>query len=76
MEKKIPKEVQIIAEREACNAIDFCGIDDGWEVYGIGEVGEDGSIIPTGLPVLVLWKDGEIKIVSGEDSLRLLSRLE
>ncbi|MBR3455752.1 MAG: hypothetical protein IKH26_10545 [Bacteroidaceae bacterium] len=76
MEKNIPEQVRIIAESEACNRIHFCGVDKGSEVYSISEVNDEGQPIPTGLPVLVLWDGKETTIISGEDSLKLLSRLD
>ena len=73
---EIPAGVHAIADKEGCNHIERVGAVDGFEVFSLSEVDEESGIpIPTGFPLLVLWNGEAIKIVSGEKSLRLLSRL-
>ena len=72
--KSIPKQVKEIADREACNSITYVGKHNGKEVYGIGEVDENGMAIPTGLPVLVLWDGETTEVVADYEALSLLSK--
>lgn len=76
MKKSIPNEVKRIADREACNSINYLGNLDGVEVYSLGEVDENGDPIPNGLPFLALWDGERVETVCGEESLDLLSRLD
>ena len=72
----IPIEVKRLAEHECCNRIRFIGVHNGKNVYSIGQVGEDGIPIPSGLPHLVIWDGAKTELVTGEEGLSLLSRLQ
>ena len=74
--RPIPPMVKTIADEEACNNIEYVGAYDGKDVYALGEVGDDGLPIPTGLPMLVLWDGKHTDVVSGEESLVLLGQLD
>lgn len=74
---EIPAGVHAVADMKGCNHIERVGAVDGYEVFSLSEVDEESGIpIPTGFPLLVLWNGDATKIVSGEKSLRLLSRLD
>lgn len=64
----------MIAEREVCNSIEYAGAYGGKDVYALGEVGDDGLPVPTGLPLLVLWDGRHTDIVSGMEGLKLLEK--
>lgn len=72
---EIPKIVWQIANDNGYNSVEFVGETDGAEVYGMGIVGEDNIPEPIGLPELVLLRNGDIEIVGGEESMRLLKKL-
>lgn len=72
----VPQQVKQIANDNGCNNVVYAGTIDGYDVYSMGIVGEDGLPEPTGLPELILHNDSEYKIVTREDALALLSRLE
>lgn len=74
---KIPKIVLSEAEKHGLCEMEYIGEIDGTQVYGeVGEVDEDGFPIPTGLPCLILLKDGKTELVGGTEALRLLGRLD
>jgi hypothetical protein len=73
MKKNIPNEVKALAEDLFCEEPEYIGSIDGSEVYC--EHQSDNDPAPTGLPTLILWNGNKAKVVSGTDSLHLLSRL-
>ena len=73
--KDIPRKVKLFSNKNGYNSIKFLGSIDNAFVYGLGVIDKDGTPIPTGLPNLILLQENEIKIVSGEESLKLLSLL-
>lgn len=74
MDKNIPKEVLDEAAKHRLGEIEYVGTTDKIRVYGeVPETDENGFAVPTGLPVLILWDGKTAKIVSGEDSLPILS---
>ena len=72
--KEIPIQVRQAASRLG-NSISFNGTLDGKEVYSVGTVDKNGSAVPTGLPVYILWDGKSVSKVSGYDALDLLGRL-
>ena len=77
MSHKIPKAVYDRAARIGSDPV-FLGTDNGADVYqtaGQVERGEDGTTPPTGLPSLIVYKNGKVTEVDGLDALDLLSRL-
>ena len=76
MEKRIPKEVKAIADQECCNQIEYIGQLDGKDVFGICQVDDTGLPLPTGLPNIVLWDGKKGEVVTGKQSMSLLSRLD
>lgn len=72
--KEIPIQVRQAARRLG-NSIGFNGTLDGKEVYSVGTVDKNGSAVPTGLPVYILWDGKSVSKVSGYDALDLLGRL-
>ena len=56
--------------------MNFVGELDGSQVFGCSNLGEDGLVIPQGLPMLILLKDGKTKIVSGEEGFELAGRFQ
>lgn len=73
MNKTIPNEVKALAEEVFCEEPEYLGSIDGSEVYR--EHQGENNPDPTGLPTLILWNGNTAKVVSGTDSLQLLSRL-
>lgn len=73
MSKTIPNQVSKIAVREGCNHIEFVGAYKGREVYSVSSVDEDSFPVPTGLPMLVLWNGERTEVISGSESLNILS---
>lgn len=74
MKDNIPKEVLDKATKHRLGEIEYVGTTDNMRVYGeVPEIDENGFAVPTGLPVLILWDGKKAKIVSGEDSLLILS---
>ena len=76
MEKKTtPQEVIAAAKKIFCGEAEFVGVVDGSEVYAEHKE-ESETPEPTGLPIFILWNGYKTKVVSGLDSLDLLSRLK
>lgn len=76
MTHEIPKVV-IDKAHEICNGKPiFRGIYQGWEIYLIPPcLDKDGRPLPTGLPMAMLYKDGDTKFVSGIELFDLLDKL-
>lgn len=74
---KIPKIVTETAEKHGLNGVSFVGEYKGARVFiEKGVTDEDGFPVPTGLPVLILLKDGKTEVISGLKALELLDRFE
>lgn len=74
--KNIPETVIRAARAEGFNSVEYVGEHQGAKVFGASSVDKDGLPEPTGLPTLILLKDGKTEIMCGEDSLKLLARLD
>ncbi len=72
--KEIPRQVRRAAMKLG-NSISFNGTLDGKEVYSVGTVDKNGSAVPTGLPVYLLWDGESVSKVTGYNALDLLARL-
>lgn len=72
--KDIPKEVMEIADACFCGVI-YVGVFDGKDVYG-EKPSDEYPPEPTGLPSLILWDGEKTEIVSGIESLDILSHIE
>lgn len=73
----IPKIVLDAAHKHGLGEMEYIGNVDGAQVYGErGQVDEDGFPIPTGLPCLILLKDGKTDFVGGVEALQLLGRFD
>ena len=72
---KIPDIIKVEAKKHGCNSINYCGVIDGAQVYGIGAVDKCGNSLPTGLPRFLILKNAKVEFVSGEAGLDLCSRL-
>lgn len=70
-----PKIVWDAATNDGCNSVQYLGMHNDFQVFGMSTIGEDGLPEPTGLPNLILLKDGKTKIVRGEESMHLLKKL-
>lgn len=75
MNDSIPTIIKELAEDMGYNSVKYLGELDGSSVFGGGFIGKDGLPVPTGLPELILLKDGQTKVVSGEEGLQLSLRL-
>ena len=75
MSKTIPNEVTALAGKLFCGEAELVGVVDGSEVYA-EQREESEKPDPTGLPTYILWNGRKTKVVSGLDSLDLLSRLQ
>ncbi len=71
----IPEIIKVEAQKHGCNSIEFCGVLDGSEVFGVGVVDKDGNALPTGLPKFLLLKGTKVEFIFGEAALDLCSRL-
>ncbi len=75
--EKIPKIVLDAAQKFGLREMEYIGEADGAQVYGeVAEVDSDGVTVPTGLPCLIVLKDGEAEFVGGIDALKLLGRFD
>lgn len=72
---KIPKIIQETAKQHGFNNVNFVGEIDGSQVFGCSNVGNNGLVIPQGLPTLITLKNGETKFINGDEGLELASRL-
>ena len=75
MSEKIPNAIKNIAKEAACNSIQFEGEYKGRKVYSLGNVDDNGLLIPEGLPLLVLWDGVKSEIVSGINSFKILENI-
>ncbi len=69
--KTIPAEVIMAAENDGCNSVSYCGTYQGEDVYSIGSVDSEGQPVPTGLPVYILYKEGDLRFVRAMEALYL-----
>ena len=72
--KNIPDIVKKVASDNGYNSVEFIGEIEGAQVYGMGIIGKNNIPEPIGLPELVLLRNGETQIASGEEALKLLAR--
>ncbi len=70
----IPQKVRALANEWGCNQIVLLGTYEEGEAYSIGLVDDEGFVVPTGLPTIIVLKDGKTKVVCGEEGLELLGR--
>ena len=75
MSKTIPNEVTALAGKLFCGEAELVGVVDRSEIYAEHRE-ESEKPDPTGLPTYILWNGHKTKVVSGLDSLDLLSRLQ
>ncbi len=74
---KIPQIIKEEAAKQGLGKMRYIGELDGKQVYReVSEVDKDGFCVPTGLPCLILFKDGKTEFVGGIEALHLLNRLE
>lgn len=74
--KQVPNFLKKIAANNGYNSIEFIGILEDKEVYGMGVVDKDGFPVPTGLPNLLLWDGKEQTIIHGYESFDILDHFE
>lgn len=72
----IPKIVQEAAKKHRLAPVKFLGAVDNSQVFGEDKKpNKDGSITPTGFPVLLVLTGNEVKVVGEFEALDLLDRL-
>lgn len=72
MKEAIPDQVKEAAEGMGAE-ITFIHVKQGYSVYSVGTPrDENGDSPPTGLPMVVLFKDGKATQVVGHDSFKWL----
>lgn len=64
----IPEQVKKIANKNGCNTIIYRGKYKDKDVYSISYKHPDGTVIPTGLPTILLYNEEGYKIVCGLES--------
>lgn len=64
---KTPKQVEAIANKYNRQA-EYIHNIDGFEVFSLVNPGEDDTPAPTGLPFIVIFKDGVARIIDGNDA--------
>lgn len=69
---KIPKIIQIAAEKRGWNSINYIGKRWGKDAFTMGYIDEFGEVAPTGLPTIYLTDGKTIEVVGGIDGLKLL----
>lgn len=72
--KEIPQEV-IEAAKELGNTIDYEGIFEGKLTYSVGNVSASGEVLPTGMPIFILYDGNTTEIIIGEKSFDIISQL-
>lgn len=69
---EIPKIIQETAKKYGCDRCSFLGIREGAQAFVIGHSYEGKEPPPTGLPTVLLLRDGNVSVVSGIEALDLL----
>lgn len=69
IKSKILKFAQ--AKGEVVNHIEKIGTTADGDVYGLGLLGAGGLPMPIGLPRLVIVKEGNYTLITGEEALNL-----
>ncbi len=72
--EKIPEIVMQKAFSEGFNQVNYLGLHEGAAAYAVGSLDPDGHPLPTGLPTIILLKDGRTEMICGEEGLELLGK--
>jgi len=72
---EIPNIIKQEASKQGFNSVEYLASFEGQEVFGLSRIGEDGRPEPTGLPTLLLLKEGVIEKFCGTDAMELCRKL-
>lgn len=74
MNKSIPKQIQLIMSREGLN--DCYAFDvDGETYYFLSYVSDDGTPMPTGLPIIYTMQNDKPIQLSEDDAFSIISKI-
>lgn len=59
----------------AVNHVEFIATIEGEDVYSGSLLDDDGFALPTGLPMIVLSKGDNLRLVKGDEALKLCDSL-
>ena len=68
----IPKIIQETAKKYGYDRCSFLGMREGAQAFVIGHSYEEKEPPPTGLPTVLLFRDGKVSVISGIEALDLL----
>lgn len=68
---KIPKEIKQAMKQYGMNKAELVGDN----LYALSSVAEDGSIVPTGLPVILDFHMGVVRELPTDEAFKILRNL-
>lgn len=71
----IPSIVTSYASKFGCNHAEFITSNADGDVYALSSQDEFGNILPIGLPIFILLKEGKISIIEGPKALKYQRKL-
>lgn len=72
----IPQAVTQAAKSQGFNKVSYKGEYEGSSVYSVGCVRDDGQVVPTGLPTIILFKNNNAKMICGMESFDILDTFD
>lgn len=73
--EQIPAEVTRYQNEYGFNTSELVTSNAQGDIYALSRVDSDGFVLPVGLPVFVIVKDGKARVKSGEAALKLSKTL-
>lgn len=73
--EQIPAEVTRYQKEYGFNTSELIASNAMGDIYALSCVDGNGFVLPTGLPVFVIMKDGRARVESGESALKLSKTL-
>lgn len=67
----IPSGVLRYQEEYGCNRAEYITTIENEDIYSLSKVDDNGFPVPLGLPLFVLVKGDDCRVVDGEDGLEL-----
>lgn len=71
----IPSRVVHFQKEYGCNHSEYVATVENGDVYSLSQIDNNGFPMPTGLPLFVLVKGNDCRVVSGENALELSDTL-
>ncbi len=75
-QNNIPNHIRHKAQQEGFNSVTSEGRIDEADIYAVAVLDENGNPTPIGLPTFITDDGNNLSIVSGNDGLDLLLRLQ